>query len=123
MLSYLIVTSLGQIVGNLFHGHVPQEVAGPVGIFKQASQAGFFSHGVLELINFAGLLSVNLAVMNVLPIPALDGGRALFIILEKIIGKKRVQLFEGYANYGGFALLMIMIVLITLKDIVGIFQH
>ncbi len=122
-LTYFILLGVGQIFVQLFQGSVPQEVAGPVGIFTQASKAGFFSHGFLELVNFAGLLSVNLAIMNVLPIPALDGGRALFIVLEKIIGQKRVQQFEGYANYGGFALLLTLIVLVTARDIWGIFHH
>jgi len=116
-LIYFIFDGLKQIAHTAAQGQVPKEVAGPVGIFTQASKAGFFSHGMLELLNFAGILSVNLAVMNVLPIPALDGGRALFILLELLVGKKNIQKVEGYANYGGFALLIGLIVLVTMKDI------
>jgi regulator of sigma E protease len=123
ILSYLILTGLGQIAQTVVHGHVPAEVAGPVGIFSQANDAGFFSHGLFELLNFAGLLSVNLAVMNVLPIPALDGGRVLFLILEVFVGKKRIQKIESYANYGGFAVLLFLIALITLKDVGNLFHH
>jgi regulator of sigma E protease len=117
LLSYLILQGLGQIIQNASHGQVPAEISGPVGIYTQANNAGFFSHGLLELLNLAGILSINLAVMNVLPFPALDGGRVLFILLEAIVGKKRVQKVEGYANYFGFALLIFLIVIITIKDV------
>jgi regulator of sigma E protease len=119
----LIIQSLGQIGSNLFQGHVPQEVAGPVGIFSEARKAGLFSHGFLEMLHFAGLLSVNLAIMNVLPIPALDGGRAVFMLAEIVIGKKRVQKYEGYLNYGAFAVLLALTFLITIKDIRQLFIH
>lgn len=117
-LSILIVQGLGQIVQQAFQGHVPAEISGPVGIYSQAKQAGFLSQGLSKLLELAGIISINLAVMNVLPLPALDGGRVLFILLEMIIGKKRVQKFEGYANYGGFVVLLILIVIVTVKDIV-----
>jgi regulator of sigma E protease len=122
-LAVLIVQSLGQIIMNLFHGQVPREVAGPVGIFSEARKAGLFSHGFLEMLHFAGLLSVNLAIMNVLPIPALDGGRAVFMLAEIIVGKKRVQKYEGYLNYGAFAILLALTFLITIKDIRQLFIH
>ncbi len=122
LLTYFIIISLGQIIALLFRGHVPAEVSGPVGIFTEGRKAGFFSHGILELLNFMGLLSVNLAIMNVLPIPALDGGRAFFILLEKIVGKKYIHKIENYANYGGFALLIVLIVLVTAKDLWGAFH-
>jgi regulator of sigma E protease len=121
-LIYIIVVSLGEMIQQGFQGHVPQEVAGPVGIFTQANKAGFFSNGLFELLNFAGMLSVNLAVMNVLPIPALDGGRALFLILEVFVGKKRIEVVEGYAYYGGLALLLTIIVLTTIKDVGSLFH-
>jgi len=105
------------VVGLVTRGEVPDEVTGPVGIVHQANQSGIFSQGPILMLVFAGMLSINLAIMNVLPIPALDGGRALFIILEKIIGKHRVQKVEGYANYGGFIVLVGLIVLVTFRDI------
>lgn len=121
-LGVLIVQSLGTLVGDLFSsGQVPAELAGPVGIVHQAQTEGIFSQGPLMTLNFAGLLSVNLAVMNLLPIPALDGGRVLFIALEKIIGKKRVQSMEGYAHYFGFTLLIGLIVLVTIRDVWRLF--
>lgn len=123
VLIQFILSGLAQVATTAAHGQIPPGVAGPVGIFRQAKDAGFLSSGFLDLLYFAGLLSVNLAVMNVLPIPALDGGRALFIVLEKIIGKHRVHQFEGMANYGGMALLMALILFITAHDIIGIFKQ
>ncbi len=120
-LSQKIVESLGTIVLGMFKGHVPSDVAGPVGIFSQARSAGFFSGDFFELLNLAGMLSVNLAIMNVLPIPALDGGRAFFILLESVIKRKRLNMIEGYLNYGAFGLLLLLTVLITIKDVIGLF--
>jgi regulator of sigma E protease len=117
-----ILLSLFDLVKNMVQfGQVPGDVAGPVGIVHQAQTQGLFQQGWIMILNFTGLLSVNLAIMNLLPIPALDGGRALFILLEKVIGKHRVQKVEGYANYGGFMLLIGLIVLITARDIWRLF--
>jgi regulator of sigma E protease len=114
----LILQALGQVVTTLItKGVVQEDVAGPVGIVYQAQQGNLISQDFLSNLGFAGMLSLNLGIMNLLPIPALDGGRALFIILEKIFNKKRVQTIEGYANYAGFALLILLIVAITIKDI------
>lgn len=113
----MIVVALFGMVAGLFQGVVPQDVAGPVGIIDQAAASGLFSEGFLAILNFSAMISINLAVMNLLPIPALDGGRAVFIILEKFLGKKRVNKIEGYANYGGMILLLLLIVLITIADI------
>jgi len=121
LLSQLILSSLGAIFLGLFRGQVPTDVAGPVGIFTQAQSAGFFSGDPFELLNLAGKLSVNLAIMNVLPIPALDGGRAFFILIESVVGRKRLGKIEGYLNYVAFGLLLSLTLLITLKDVGSIF--
>jgi regulator of sigma E protease len=121
VLSYLIVTSLAEIISSSFHGHIPGEVSGVVGIFDQGSKAGFFSNGPLILLNFAGIISVNLAVMNVLPIPALDGGRAVMILLESIVGKKKVASIEGSLNYVALLILIGLTLLITIKDVFRLF--
>ncbi len=120
LLSQLILVSLWGILSGLFHGVVPSDVAGPVGIFTQARQAGFFSGDLFELLNLAGKLSVNLAIMNVLPIPALDGGRALFILLEPILKRRRIAKVEGYVNYIAFGLLLLLTVVITFKDVINL---
>lgn len=114
----MMVQALGNILMSLFSGNgVGAEIAGPVGIVHQAQQSNLAAEGFLTILSFTGMLSINLAIMNLLPIPALDGGRALFIILEKLVGKKRINRLEGYANFGGYIFLLGLIILITVKDI------
>jgi len=113
----LTVQELAKMTLNIFNkGKIPGDVMGPLGIGHAVVKNQIFSEGFLSVLHFSGLLSLGLAVMNLLPIPALDGGRALFIILEKIIGKKRVDKFETKVNYGGFIILLSLIILITAKD-------
>lgn len=120
-LSTQIVSFLRLAMVNLVaHGSIPAELSGPVGIVHQAQTNGLFSQGWLAVLSFTGMLSVNLGVMNLLPIPALDGGRAFFIILESLIGRRWVNKIEGYANYGGFVFLIGLIVLVTARDIMRI---
>jgi regulator of sigma E protease len=71
----------------------------------------------LQLLNIAGLLSVSLAFFNILPIPALDGGRLFFIIIEGITRKKVDPKFETTAHTIGMVVLLGLIILITFKDI------
>ncbi len=117
----LILQSLAGIILELTRGSAPTGVAGPVGIVHSAVKENFASHSFLQQLNMAGMLSINLGLMNVLPIPALDGGRALFLFLEKIIGKKRMSLFENKANTVGFFILLALIVLVTVGDIKNLF--
>jgi regulator of sigma E protease len=117
MMSLMIVVALASLITQLFQGSIPQDVAGPVGIVDHAAQSGIFGEGWLSILNFSAIISINLAVMNFLPIPALDGGRAFFILLEKFFGKKRIAKIEGYANYGGMILLLLFITLVTIRDV------
>jgi len=120
-MGWLIVTTLRDMAVDLFtRGVVPKDVAGPVGIIDQAFEVQAVKQGFLANLNTAALLSINLAIMNLLPIPALDGGRALFIVVEPLIGKERRRRWEGKANAIGFTLLIGLIVLITLNDILRI---
>jgi regulator of sigma E protease len=119
----LIVLSLINLFKEVFTGAgVPEGLAGPVGIVHQASSNNLLEQGFLSVLGFSGMLSLNLGIMNVLPIPALDGGRMFFILLEKFIGKDRVRKFENTANLGGFALLLGLIILISIRDVWRIFQ-
>ena len=122
-LGILIITA----VFDLFHqllivGKVSMEIAGPVGIVHQASQSSILSKGWAPLVEFSGILSINLGIMNLLPIPALDGGRILLILLEKVVGKRRIQNIEGYVHNIGFLFLISLIILVSLRDIIKIFQ-
>jgi regulator of sigma E protease len=112
------MTAVG--IGGLFKDlviqrHVPSDVAGPVGIAKIVGQVG--SQGFLPLLELMAVLSVNLALINILPFPALDGGRAMFVILEAL----GIRVFRGkieqMAHSIGFALLILLVLLITINDI------
>lgn len=120
-LTKLIAGGLASLVSTGAHGQIPKDVSGPVGIFDEARKAGALSGDFWDALNFAGILSVNLAIMNLLPIPALDGGRAFFIFVEAAIGKKRIGNVENYLNFAAFALLIGVTVLITARDLMRIF--
>ena len=100
-----------------------QDMSGPVGIVKtigdsytEATNYGVFVT-VMQMISIAILLSANLGVMNLLPFPALDGGRLLFFIVEGITGKKIDERIEGGINFVGFALLMMLMIVVMISDI------
>lgn len=109
--------ALANIGTQLQKGQVPEDVAGPVGIFSMANQTGILSESVLSVIYFAGVISISLAIMNSLPIPALDGGRGVMIIMEMLVGRRRVARIEPYINMSGYVVLLGLMVLITLKDV------
>ena len=90
-------------------------MSGPVGVTDvlvqtaQSSMTSFFL-----LIAF---ISINLGVMNLLPLPALDGGRLLFVLIELIARRPVPRKYEGYIHFGGFAILMLLMVYVTWQDI------
>jgi len=104
------------LLKNIFTGHgVGADVAGPVGIAILTGQVARM--GFVYILQFAAMLSINLAIINVLPFPALDGGRVLFIIIEKIKGSPVKREIEGMFHYIGFALLMLLVLVVTFKDV------
>ncbi|MEW6623245.1 MAG: RIP metalloprotease RseP [Bacillota bacterium] len=111
----LIVSSLVQIVT----GQAPAEVAGPVGIVQMIGQVAQF--GIGTVLNFAALLSLNLGLINLLPIPALDGSRLVFLAVEGIRGKPINPERENFVHLIGFTILIFLMLLITYKDIIRIF--
>lgn len=119
--SLLIVSGLFDMVANLvLHGTRPSGVAGPIGVAQLTGQA--VSYGLNATLWFMALLSLNLAVLNVLPIPALDGGRLFFILIELTTRKKVNAKYETYAHAVGLVLLLALIVVITFFDILRIFS-
>lgn len=118
-LSALTFEMIFGVFGDIFSGDgVPEGVSGPIGIAKMTY--GFVQEGVVALLQFIAVLSLSLAVINILPIPALDGGRLLFIVVEVIIGRKINQKLEGYIHGVGYLLLLGLIVLVTFNDIVNL---
>jgi regulator of sigma E protease len=110
-----VISGFSMLFVQLFSGNVPQDVAGPVGIYALTTQAATF--GIIMLINFIGILSVNLAILNIFPFPALDGGRLVFIIIESIIGKKVTPRVEAVIHSAGMVILLLLILAITASDI------
>lgn len=117
--SWMILSGLGQLLVQLFtKGQVPQGLAGPIGIAQVTGQ--FVQMGLNATLSLLALLSLNLAILNVLPIPALDGGRLFFIVFEAVTRRKISPQIEGYAHAFGMVLLLALIALITFHDIVRI---
>jgi len=116
----IIINGVGEMVWGLVTGHVPKDVSGPVGMYEATSSIKN-NQGLLAVIHFFGIVSVNLAVVNVLPFPALDGGRIVFVLYEMIFRKKANQKFEIIVNNIGMMVLLGLILLITVGDIRRIF--
>ena len=94
---------------------VREDIAGPIGIAQVTGQAVRF--GFKAVLEFMSILSLNLAVLNILPIPALDGGRALFVVIEKLRRKSIRPEVEQMIHMSGFILLLALLLLVTLQDI------
>ena len=118
------VKSISMLVTGKF---TVNDLSGPVGVVEQIgktideskSDGGFYV--LLNLLNFTILLSANLGVMNLIPFPALDGGRLVFLIIEAIRGKGIKQEVEGMVNFAGLMLLMALMVFVMFNDIRKIF--
>jgi regulator of sigma E protease len=113
---WMTLTAFYLLVKNLFlHASLLEGVVGPVGIFSVAQQTSQF--GFAYLLQLLGFISVNLAVANLIPFPALDGGRLIFLLIEKIKGSPLPKKVEMWANGVGFALLIGIMVLVTIRDV------
>lgn len=95
-----------------------EAVSGPVGVTKALGEAA--ESGAEDLIYLAVVISMNLGVMNLLPLPALDGGRLLFQLIELIRRKPIRPEIEGYVHFAGIVMLMILMVVIAVKDIISL---
>lgn len=112
-----VIMAFGGLLGSLLQGKgIGSQVSGPVGVAVLTNQIAKL--GIPYLINFTAMLSVNLGILNILPFPALDGGRVLFVLLEKIKGRPVNAQIENLFHSIGFALLILLIVFITYKDFV-----
>lgn len=120
-LSVLTVKMLGNVITTIVGKFaVPETVAGPLGIAKMTSV--FAKQGLMALVQFTALLSISLGVINIMPFPALDGGRFLFILFELIFRKKPNAKMEAIIHTVGFGLLMLLILFITWNDIIHLFE-
>jgi len=92
-----------------------ESVSGPVGVTEALGEAA--SEGSANLIYLSVVISMNLGVMNLLPLPALDGGRLLFQFIEIIRRKPLRPEVEGYIHFAGLIVLMLLMIIITFKDV------
>jgi regulator of sigma E protease len=109
-----------QLISQLFvHATLLAGVVGPVGIFGVAQETGKI--GLVYLLQFLGIISLNLTVVNLIPFPALDGGRFLMIIIEKIKRSAISARTETWINGLGFAFLILLMLLLTVRDVGNLF--
>lgn len=120
-LAVLTVGMVGDLVKSLSSKFVvPEGVAGPVGIATMTHL--FVQQGLLALLRFTALLSLSLGVINIIPFPALDGGRLLFLLVEGIRGKRVPAKWETLIHALGFFILIGLVLLVTWSDILNIFS-
>jgi len=115
----LIAISVGlySLIADAITGNADfSQVAGPVGIVGMVGDAAEF--GISALLTFTAVISLNLAIINLLPFPALDGGRLLFVFIEAVTGRPIPPIWSGRANLIGFGLLMLLMIAVTYNDII-----
>jgi regulator of sigma E protease len=108
----------GMIIASIFQvftGQVPLDITGPVGIVITIGAVA--RTGIVNLLWLTALISISLGLVNLLPIPALDGGRLLFILIEALRGRPIDPEKEGMVHFIGFALLLLLILLVTYNDL------
>jgi len=115
-LVWIMADYLRNIIDHLIHAQkVAVDVSGPVGIVVLTNQ--FREMGFPYLLKFAGLISLNLAFINFIPYPALDGGRILFLLIEKIKGRPVSPKVEQIVHTAGLYSLLLLMILVTFKDV------
>ncbi|HEY5220761.1 MAG TPA: M50 family metallopeptidase [Candidatus Paceibacterota bacterium] len=119
IISWLTLQAFYELLKQIFvHASIPADVVGPVGIFGIAEETGKI--GLAYLLQFLGIISINLMIVNCIPFPALDGGRFLMVVFEKIKGSAMPYKVEAWINGIGFALLLALMVVLTVRDIHGL---
>lgn len=113
--SFMLVGAMLSFFVTLFKGQASSnDVVGPVGIIHLVGEAARM--GIVYVANFTAMISMNLAVINLLPFPALDGGRLLLIIAQSITGKKIDPEKEGFIHFVGFVILIGLMIFVTFRD-------
>lgn len=115
--TWTMTVTMYDILKQLFTGKVGvEELSGPVGIVYVVNDSA--KQGLIYVVYLAALLSLNLAVMNMLPLPALDGGRLIFLLIRKITGKRVTDEMEGKIHFIGIMLLFALMIYVTWNDII-----
>ena len=115
--TWTMTVMMGKVLKQLFTGDVSvKELSGPVGIVYAVNESA--KVGVIYVIYLAAMLSMNMAIMNMLPFPALDGGRLIFLVIRKITGKRVTDEMEGRIHFIGIMLLFALMIYVTWNDII-----
>jgi regulator of sigma E protease len=115
-----VIKAILEFLGRLFMGQASSDgVVGPIGMAKIVGTAA--NSGIIDLMGIAALISVNLGIINLLPLPALDGGRIIFILIELIRGKPVPSDKEGFVHFIGFVLLMTLMLMVVFREIKMLF--
>jgi regulator of sigma E protease len=113
-------TGIFDLISGMFHGTAKlSSVTGPVGIAGLIGDAAKL--GFTYLIMFTAIISINLGVLNLIPFPALDGGRIFFVIIEAIIRRPIKPIVANSFNAIGFGLLILLMIIVTYRDIAKLF--
>ena len=116
----ILVYMAGAII-DIFKAPSSAELAGPIGIARMAGQVA--ESGFIPLLNFAALLSLNLGIINLLPVPALDGGHFVSLVIEAVRGKPMSQKALMYTQRAGIALLLLLTLYATASDLIRVFAR
>lgn len=115
----MFLGAMFEFISMLFKGQVGiNGLAGPVGVIKEVGV--FAKQGIYDLLFFLGFISINLGFLNLLPIPALDGSRIAFLLVELVRGKPVNPEKEGFVHFLGFIFLISLMLIVTYKDIIGL---
>lgn len=113
---WFVSTNIFSFLSDLFRGQELQgEIVGPIGIYSMVSEASKYSF--VSVLSLAAVISINLGIVNLLPFPALDGGRLVFILIEMAKGSPIDKEKEGLVHFIGFVLLMALMVYMVVKDL------
>lgn len=115
-----MVFGFAKLGSDVSSGKAPEGLVGIVGILALFSEV--FRYGVLETVRFMGIISLNLAIINLLPFPPLDGSRVLFVGIERLFGKKAVPRIEAKLHPIGMILLLLLMLGITGREIIHLIQ-
>jgi regulator of sigma E protease len=119
--TYNMLHAFFSAIKDMIVGAIQPQFAGPVGITKTTGEVAQLTpvYGWWPVLNLTAFLSLNLAIMNILPFPALDGGRVVLVLVELLRGGKRLKPErEGLINFVGIAILLLLMVVVTVNDII-----
>lgn len=113
--TFWFIRYIGVSIGQMLTGRVAPDVVGPVGIIQLVGEVA--RTGVVNLLSLAAIISLNLGFLNLLPIPALDGSRLMFLLVEGVRGRPVDPQKESFVHFVGFTVLILLMILIAYRDI------